>query len=379
MTVDDEESRIRIMHGGPFYELMSWLGLRKRGWRALCLALLAWVVPVLMLLSTGGAYLAGLFLQDWGAWAKFLIAPILLTLSEKPIAFAIDECTSLVFRVPLLASVSRTEGRKALERARERTVATIPEAICLLLAFAASGANAASFLGGNAPSWASSAASQTLAGVWCLAVSNTIYWFLLSRLIWKHLVWAAFLSDISDCRLRLVVTHPDDHAGLGFLGFYPAGYGLFTLAVSCVAAAAIGHVMERQPLTPTLFTIICAAWLVIVTLYYVLPLFKPGAKIVELKKKTILLAMAKATDYERWNERTTLGSNMCDDLQEEQFAELHDIKPIWTAALRTSGLLINRKNMVVLLVPALLPLLAAGAAFLPYSQLGPVVKRLLLL
>ncbi|MGO6701907.1 hypothetical protein [Rhizobium ruizarguesonis] len=35
--------------------------------------------------------------------------------------------------------------------------------------------------------------------------------------------------------------------------------------------------------------------------------------------------------------------------------------------------------LVPALVPALLPMLVVGASYLPYSQLGPIVKRLLLL
>ncbi|WP_349962401.1 hypothetical protein [Rhizobium sp. ZPR3] len=355
------------------------MGMRKRGWRAFVLAILTAVVPLLMLLSTGGAYLAGLFLQDWGAWAKFLIAPVLLTLAEKSIAFAIDECTSLLFRVPLVAAISKADATRAVESARRRSTSGVAEAMCLLVALAASAANASNFLSGGAPPWATSQNSLTVAGIWCLLVSNTIYWFLLVRLVWKHLVWSSFLADIADCRLRLVVTHPDGHAGLGFLGLYPTGYGLFTLAVSCVAAASVGHVMQRENMTATVFTAICAGWLIVVTLYYALPLVGLGARITRLKKKAMLAAMVRATDYERWSEQSALGTNICDDEKDEKFVELHDAKPIWIASTKMSAFLINRGNLWPLLVPALLPLLLAGASSLPYSQLGPMVKRLLLL
>ncbi|MFB2564172.1 hypothetical protein [Rhizobium sp. IMFF44] len=379
MSHDDDDSRIRIMHGGPFYRLASRMGMRKRGWRAFVLATLTAVVPLLMLLSTGGAYLAGVFLQDWGAWAKFLIAPVLLTLAEKPIASTIDECTNLLFRVPLIATVSNTDATRAIEDARTRSTSGIAEAASLLVALAASSANACNFLSGGAPPWATSQSSLTVAGIWCLLVSNTIYWFLLSRLIWKHLVWASFLADVAECHLRLVVTHPDGHAGLGFLGLYPTGYSLFTLAVSCVAAASIGHVVQHESMTATFFTMICAGWLTVVTLYYALPLVGLAIRITQLKKKAILAAMIRATNYERWNERAILGANMCNDEKDEQFIEVHDARPIWVASTQMSSFLINRGNLWPLLLPALLPLAATGASFLPYSQLGSMVKRLLLL
>lgn len=376
---ENEDARIRMMHGGPFWELMSRLGLRKRGWRAVVFATLCWVVPVWLQLATGGGYVAGLFLHDWGAWAKFLIAPVLLTLAEKPIGFALDECASIMFRIPLVASQSMPEALKGLRDARARTTAGFPELVCLAIAVAASGLNAASFLSGTAPGWAISNTGLSMAGIWCVVFSNTVYWFLLARLIWKHLVWAGFLSGIGRCHLRLAVTHPDGHGGLGFVGFYPAGGALFTLAASSVAAASIGHVMQRQTVTPTLFTVVCAAWLAIVLAYYAFPLVGLSGKIARVKQKAMMLSLAKATDFERRMESIVMGENVFPDEAETDATDVKDVKPIYQASLKTSALLIDKSNVLSVLVPALLPLLVVGASYLPYSQLGPIMKRLLLL
>ena len=375
----DQNTRIRIMHGGPFYNIVSMLGLRKPGWRAFVFGSFCWTMPVLLLLATQGRYGARLFLYDWGAWAKFLIAPILLTLTEKPISFALDECAAILFRTPLVASQSMSDARQALSNARDRTAAWGAEAGCLLLAAAASILNANNFLSGSAPGWAASEGRLSLAGLWCLVVSNTLYWFLLARMVWKHVVWAGFLSDIRRCHLRLAVTHPDGHGGLGFMGLYPAGYTLFTLAVSSVTAAGIGHVMQNDAVTPTLFTIVGAGWLVIVLLYYAMPLAGLAADISRLKRKAVMLSMAKATDFERKQERTLLGENIFADEVEPETEEFRDVKPLYKASLKTSALLINKGNVLPVLVPALLPLLVVGASYLSYSQLGPIVKRLLLL
>ncbi|MFF0923009.1 hypothetical protein ACFYE8_25310 [Rhizobium leguminosarum] len=377
MASDDD--RLRIMHGGPFYELMTRLGMRKRGWRAFVFAGLCWTIPVLLLLATRGGHGAGLFLHDWGAWAKFLIAPVLLTLAEKPIGFALDECVSMLFRIPLVSSQSMPDTRKALRDAGARTTAGFPELVCLGLALAATIFNASTFLGGSAPPWAVGDGGVSMTGFWCLAVGNTVYWFLLTRLVWKHVIWCLFLSSVARCHLRLVVTHPDGHGGLGFLSYYPAGYGLFTLAVSSVFAAGVGHVMQRETVTPGLFTAVCGAWLMVVAIYYAVPLVGVVMQVSRLKRKTILLSLSKVTDFERWNERTTLGDNVVGDESEPEVAEFRDVKPVYLASLKTSAMLINKGNVLPVLVPALLPMLVVGASYLPYSQLGPIVKRLLLL
>lgn len=85
------------------------------------------------------------------------------------------------------------------------------------------------------------------------------------------------------------------------------------------------------------------------------------------------------SDFERWNERATLGENAFVDEGEPEMTEFHDAKSVYPAAMRTSAMLINKGNLLPLLVPALLPMLVVGASYLPFSQLGPIMKRLLLL
>lgn len=375
----DNDSRIRIMHGGPFHGTMLALGLQKRGRRASVIVCLTWVVPFVIALGTSGGDGARSFAYDWGGAAKFLVAPALLTLTEKPIGFAVDECTSIFFRVPLCASQSVEESAHAIQTARDRTSAWYPELGSLILAAIASLFSAASMLETASPAWASNGAALSAAGMWSVVISNTLFWFLLVRLVWKHVVWARCLSALAACQLRLVATHPDGHAGLGFFGLYPAGYGLFTFAVSSVAAAGIGHVMQHDTVTLGLFTVACAIWLFIVVAYFAVPLVGLAIRVAELKRHALLLSMAKATAFERWSERANFGDNIFVDEAEPEVTEYHDIKPIWAAAVKTSALLLNRSNALPILIPAVLPMLTVGVFFLPYAQLWPMVKRLLLL
>jgi hypothetical protein len=374
-----DDTRVRIMHGGPFYEAMKTLGLRPRGWRAFVFVSVCWTLPLLMSLALQGSQAASGFMHDWGAWAKFLIAPALLTLAEKPISFALDECSTLMFRIPIVTSQSMPDARAALRHARSRTTAMAPEIACILIAIAASALNAANFLDGASPSWAIAEGRMTAAGLWCIAISNTLYWFLLCRLAWKHLVWAGFLSALARCRLRLAITHPDGHAGLGFVGLVPSGSALLTLAVSSVVAAGVGHVMQHETVTPTSFTVVCAGWLAVVLLYHALPLAGLSAQIARLKRKAVMQSLSKATDHERETERSILGENIISDEAEAGSGTTADVATIYQASLKASALLLNRKTVLPVLVPALLPLLLVGASYLSYSQLGPIAKRLLLL
>lgn len=109
----DDDVRRRIMHGGPLYGMLEAIGLRGGVKRAFVLMGLCWVVPVLLLWQGPDPRGVKPFVEDWGAWSKFLVAPVLLTLAEKPIGFALDQCTSLVFRIPVVASQSMQDARKA--------------------------------------------------------------------------------------------------------------------------------------------------------------------------------------------------------------------------------------------------------------------------
>lgn len=375
-TAGVDDTRIRIMHGGPFYDLMSSIGLCRRVRRASVFGALCWLVPLLFAFTSGDAIF---FVTDWGVWTKFLIAPVLFTLTEQPIGFTIDKCISVLFRTPLIASQSIDDAEGARVRARRDSTAALPEATCILIAVAASVLNFGRFHAGFAPSWAAAQGNLTWAGIWCVSVSNTLYWFLLTRLVWKHLVWTGFLRRIAKCRLRLAVTHPDGHGGLGLLGLYPTGYGLFTFAVSAVAAAGIGHVMQRETITPMLFTVVCTGWLALVLLYFAVPLASLAIEIARLKQRALILSMAKATAFERRSERAILGENILTDESETEPSEVHDVKPIYQASLKASVLIINKSNVLPVLIPAILPLLVVGASYLSYSQLGPIVKRLLFL
>jgi hypothetical protein len=74
------------------------------------------------------------------------------------------------------------------------------------------------------------------AGWYFALVSQLVYMFLIGLSLWKWLLWCYFLFRLSRLHLLLIPTHPDGHAGIGFLG-------LSAMAIAPVAfsaAAAIG-------------------------------------------------------------------------------------------------------------------------------------------
>lgn len=65
----------------------------------------------------------------------------------------------------------------------------------------------------------------TYAGYWHAFVSIPIFQFILVRWYLRLFIWFQFLWRVSRLNLRLIATHPDRAAGIGFLAASPLPFG----------------------------------------------------------------------------------------------------------------------------------------------------------
>jgi hypothetical protein len=84
-----------------------------------------------------------------------------------------------------------------------------------------------------------SAWTLTLAGYWYAFVSIPIFQFVLLRWYLRFFIWGKFLWQVSRLNLRLIATHPDRAAGLGFLGLLSYAFGPILFAQGTLLAALI--------------------------------------------------------------------------------------------------------------------------------------------
>ena len=308
---------------------------------------------------------------------------IVVSLRTKDLSTAktrsIDRCIGALAGIPLISTDGMRLLDADLQTALRRRNSDMAELCCIILAAAVTVINIwALSTSASAAHWASDGASLTPAGWLCLVVGNTIFWFLFFRLAWRHFVWALLSNAISKSDLRLVVSHPDGHAGLSFMARYPSGYTFFSLAIGSVIAAGLARQLHGGALSLTAFTAICAIWLLVVAVFFMLPLVGPVLQIVRLKSETIALTLGPMQDFERAAERKALGQNtFADEAGAETISA--DVRPIYQAAVKCSTLLLNKNNVVPILTQALLPIAAVGLTVFPYAELGPILKRLLLL
>lgn len=396
---DEAESRpapvgvFLASHGGPFYELQERLGLLhertlRSGRRALIFVALAWGVPFLLSLAQGRAWegAVGLpYLLDLGVWAKFLLAIGAFTLAEQQIEVQLRQKLDRAFAAQIVAPSSAAEGAQALADALRRRNSRTAEAICLALAILAVVIALRHLLLADGSSWAVTSSPEgnsiTLAGWWCLIVSLPLFWFLALRGVWRHFVWSLLLRRIAGLELRLVSTHPDGRAGLGFMAEYPNAYVLFVLGVSCAAAAAVGKNQFHEAATPSTISTLMAIWLVIVLALFAFPLATFGRPLRALKKATMERLGTQATQYHRLAERKLTGSNVVadDSAEAEQFKEVADPSKQFDTTRKQSTMLMSRAAVVPVSAAALVPFALLAATQLPFKEVLSLVKKLLLL
>ncbi len=382
-----------LAHGGPFYELQRRLGLLhetalRSGSRAAIFVGLAWGVPLILSLVTGNAFgpLADKpYLIDPGVWARFFIAVGLFVLVERQVEEQLRAQLGHFARAPLLAPESFEAAADAVTRTLKRRDSRLAEIVCLVIAILATIALLINSLGADAWSWAVRVSpggnSLTAPAWWCIFVSSPIFWFLLLRGLWRHLVWAMLLRELAALELRLVATHPDGHGGLAFLGQYPNAYATFIFGLSCVLGAAIAQQLLHGALASTVYGYVMATWLLIVLALFAYPLLAFRVPLAKPKEQSLLLYGAQATQFHRAAERKLLSRNVVvtEDAAAAHDTEMVDPSKQFEASRKLSPFLISRSALLPVSIAALLPLILAGVTQLPLKELIHIAKRLILL
>ncbi|MEM8630204.1 MAG: hypothetical protein AAGF74_03120 [Pseudomonadota bacterium] len=378
-----------VNEGGPFVALMEQLNIWRqdrdtRIQRAAILVALAWGVPLILSVFEEhaiGPVEAEPYLLSLNAWARYFLAVGLFVLTEKKVADMLRSILGRFFDAPIVAESSRDEAVRAVTRALERRNSRGAEGVILVIAALATLFTSQIVLRGSVePSWILQPDSEgvlrfTVAGIWGIFISGTIFFFLLFRWLWRFIIWSRLLSDFSNLDLRLAVQHPDKSGGLGFIGLTPIAFAPLVFVVSLWIAPVTAQLLARGELTTTAFTVVMAAWLGFVHIALALPLLTFTEPLEELKKRTMRITGAQATRglYER------------EELQRSGEAPLPSgpapaFPPSgnYAAADAMSTVLFNRASIVPVSLAALIPLALAGATQFPFREVLQILKKLVL-
>jgi len=377
-----------IGRGAPFFELQRQIGLVRAeslnsGRRAFLFVFLTAVVPVLLALLTGGTAGALSILREPSFLARFVLFVAICFLMEGSLETRLKNFLERFDLSGLLDDAQRKKGALAVARALSLRNLATADVVCLALAIIVSIATLRIRLAAGTGGWIMEEVSGThvlsTAGWWITTVSNTIFWFLVFRWLWRILIWAILLTWISRLDMRLVATHPDRFGGLGFIATYPNAFAPLIFAMSSVPAAAAFRKLNDQTMDVATFGTLMTAWLVVVLAVFMMPLLSFRRPLSRLKATTLKEADILSTRFQRASERKVFDRNLFGPPDEAIDSEAPDPSAIRKAATSLRTVPFSRQAVLPLSVAALAPLLIAGATQLPLKDLLKTAKSLLIL
>ena len=218
-----------VVLGGPLFQLyrrlhLSGASLELPFRRTVAVTLIAWA-PLLLLSIIGGVAWGGVkepFLLDPDAHARLLIALPLLVGSELFVHARIATTARQFVARGIVAGDALAKFQIAWSRAVRMRESTLAELALIVFVYAVGFSGLRNHIAPlTLDAWYRRSAAGmnhiTAAGWWYTLVSLPLFQFILLRWYFRLAIWATFLWRVAGCGLKLVPTHPDRAAGLGFL------------------------------------------------------------------------------------------------------------------------------------------------------------------
>ncbi len=251
LEILDKPPDFSLVLGGPLFQLyrrarLSGDALELSRRRVVVIASVAWL-PLLVLSLVGGQALGDAikipFLYDVEVHVRFLIALPVLVAAELIIHSRIGPAVRRFVERRIVVAEDVPKFHAAIDSAMRVRNSLAVEVGLLILVYTLGLWVWRSQVVTEAASWyAFNDGSQwhlTLAGYWYAFVSIPVFQFILLRWYLRFVIWFQFLWRVSKLNLRLVATHPDRAAGLGFLGASTYAFGPILFAQGALLAGLI--------------------------------------------------------------------------------------------------------------------------------------------
>ncbi len=232
--------------GGPLHRLGSRLGLVRGGTNtiALGLALAAFLWTVLFVLTLIEGISDQVFsLSLIGSHVRLLVVIPLFFVCEAWIDPMFTTFVREIARTEVVPKAKLPALKSEIERIARWKDSWLPEAAFLLAAVLLPLIAPQLHVAGSSAAYEPSqiGGAMTLTGEWYWVVCMTVFRFLMLRWLWRLGLWCFFLWRVSKLELRLVPTHPDGAAGLGYLEVVHSQFAPLIFAISAVEAASLAE------------------------------------------------------------------------------------------------------------------------------------------
>jgi hypothetical protein len=301
---------VSLVRGGPFYRVQELTRLltaeRWNAGRRIVFAIAVGWIPLLLITWLFNPQSVGGLLTDYPINIRMLVGVPVLLLGQAVMDRAFRTMVRHIREVGLLASADLTRMDRVTATLIRLRDSWIPEILIVVAVYAHVSTMVGAHIG-FARAWTvtntGTAVHLSPAGWYYAVVSQLIFQFLIGLNLWKWFLWTVFLFRLSKLDLQLVPTHPDQHAGIGFLGMSPLAIAPTAFAI----AAAIGGTWRTQILRQGAhlmnFKIEAIVLLLIIVLIAMGPLVFFVPRLARLRRQGILdygtLGQIHSTDFHR--------------------------------------------------------------------------------
>ncbi len=213
--------------------------------------------------------------------------------------------------------------------------------------------------------------SLSLAGWWLAAVCEPLYEIAMLQLLYRLALWWRFLWKTSRLDLQLNAAHPDGAGGLAFLGEVLPAFRLPVFAIAASSAGALGNLILWKGASFSNFQYAIGAFAVAMVALIAGPLVFFMGQLGDAKQRAMFICGALAGRQLRAFEEKWLGASPPapgEMLQTPDFSAVGDFNLTVTAIQKMNTLPFWPKQLLPLVVAALLPFLPVLAIEIPLKE-----------
>jgi hypothetical protein len=389
---DDRSGEFSLVHGGPMCGLFCRLGLLKPpvdrlGRRIAALVLVAWV-PLLVLSSAAGDLYgsAGVpFLKHLDAHVRFLGSLPLLLIAELIVQQRITIVVRQFVAQGLVPPEARPRFDEIVASSRRLVCRAAPEVILAAIALTLGIWLWQRHVALPVDTWyhhpTPEGMSLTPAGVWYAFVSLPLLRFILYRWYFRLAVWYRLLWKISRLPLNLNAAHPDQAAGLGFLGVSVVAFAPILVAHTVALSGLIGDQIWHRGLPLPSFKSEIGIVLALLLLLVLAPLFFfafriSGARRAALREHAIFAGRYVEEFARKWIRPSDPPAPS--PLGNQDIQSLADLGAYYQAVRETRVLPVGKRSILQVGLLMALPLLPLLLTMMPLEEVIARLARLVI-
>ena len=307
----------------------------------------------------------------------------MLILAEDLIGREIAAVAAHFDRSGLISESDHPRYEEAIERAKSMRDSTLAEVVILVLAGLSALLVLHEFPLGFS-TWRSivseSGHTRTLAGWWYLGVGVVLFQFLLWRWLWRLAIWYGFLWRMSRLDLRLIATHPDHAAGLGFVGEAQRFFWIIVAAFAFTASGVLGDEIVYGGVPLTTFWIAIGGYVVLVLIVFLLPLTMFSAQMSRSKIRSMHEYSAFATLHNRlFDEKWVQGGHAKNEvpLGAPEISSLADLAGASDVLYRMRPVPFDPRDAMALALAALIPMTPLALTMFPAKRILDLLFKVL--